>query len=153
MRAIMNTFALLGLPKFEIHVVLQESVQIMKIKKHPKQFELPLTRKNKKKKKRKPFLVIKQQQKRAKACGGESLCKLIVFVNAYLLCFFFQALGKEGVILEVDSDGDAVVMVGANLWLFNPEALQDLTDGEAAARRNDTPAGSSGKMGVKAGSH
>ena len=69
-------------------------------------------------------------------------------------CFvFIQALGKEGVILEVDSDGDAVVMVGANLWLFNPEALQDLTDGEASARRNDTPAGSSGKMGIKAGPH
>lgn len=54
------------------------------------------------------------------------------------------ALGKEGVILEVDSDGDAVVMVGANLWLFNPEALEDLTDGEASVRRNDTPAGATG---------
>ena len=69
-------------------------------------------------------------------------------------CFvFIQALGKEGVILEVDSDGNAVVMVGANLWLFNPEALEDLTDGEASVRRNNTPAGSTGKMGVKAGSH
>lgn len=86
-------FCLFGLPIFEILVVLQESLQIMKIKKHPKQFELPLTRKNKKKKKRKPFLVIKQQQMRAKACGGESLCKLIVIVNANLLCFY-PGLGK-----------------------------------------------------------
>ncbi|XP_015747588.1 PREDICTED: E3 ubiquitin-protein ligase MIB1-like [Acropora digitifera] len=54
------------------------------------------------------------------------------------------ALGKEGVILEVDSDGDVVVLVGANLWLFNPEALEDLTDGEAPVRRNDTPAGATG---------
>ena len=53
----------------------------------------------------------------------------------------------------MDSNGDAVVMVGANLWLFNPEALEDLKDQEASVRRNDTPAGSTGKMGVKASSH
>ena len=62
-------------------------------------------------------------------------------------------MGKEGVILEVDSDGDVVVLVGANLWLFNPAALEDLTDGEAPVRRNDTPAGATGKMGFKAGCH
>lgn len=53
----------------------------------------------------------------------------------------------------MDSDGNAVVMVGANLWLFNLEALEDLTDGEAPVRRNDTPAGATGKMEFKAGFH
>ena len=49
----------------------------------------------------------------------------------------------------MDSDGDVVVLVGANLWLFNPAALEDLTDGEAPVRRNDTPAGATGKMGLR----
>lgn len=66
---------------------------------------------------------------------------------------FIQALGKEGRILEVDSDGDVVVLVGTDLWLFNPAALEDLTGGEASSRRNDTPAGSTGKLRVKASFH
>lgn len=52
------------------------------------------------------------------------------------------ALGKEGKILEVDSDGDVVVVVGTDLWLFNPAALEDLTGGEATARRGEVATGS-----------
>lgn len=48
------------------------------------------------------------------------------------------ALGKEGKILEVDSDGDAVVLVGTDLWLFNPAALEHLSGGEASSRRGET---------------
>lgn len=58
---------------------------------------------------------------------------------------FTQALGKEGKIVEVDADGDAVVMVGTDLWLFNPAALEDLSGGEATARRGETSPGSPGK--------
>jgi len=54
-------------------------------------------------------------------------------------------LGKEGKILEVDSDGDAVVLVGTDLWLFNQAALEDQTGGEATARRGDTSPTSPGK--------
>ena len=35
----------------------------------------------------------------------------------------------------MDSDGDVVVMVGTDLWLFNPAALEDMSGGEATARR------------------
>lgn len=59
--------------------------------------------------------------------------------------FFTQALGKEGKILEVDGDGDVVVMVGTDLWLFNPAALEDLTGGEATTRRGETSPSSPGK--------
>lgn len=52
------------------------------------------------------------------------------------------ALGKEGKILEVDSDGDVVVMVATDLWLFNPAALEDLTGGEATSRQGEVPTGS-----------
>ena len=52
--------------------------------------------------------------------------------------FFIQALGKQGKILEVDGDGDVVVMVGTDLWLFNPAALEDMSGGEASARRGET---------------
>ena len=55
-----------------------------------------------------------------------------------------KALGKEGKILEVDSDGDVVVVVGTDLWLFNPAALEDLTGGEATARRGEVATGSPG---------
>ncbi|KAL9962406.1 hypothetical protein ACROYT_G031507 [Oculina patagonica] len=55
------------------------------------------------------------------------------------------ALGKEGKIVEVDGDGDAVVMVGTDLWLFNPAALEDLSGGEATARRGETSPGSPAK--------
>ncbi|CAH3156852.1 unnamed protein product [Porites lobata] len=49
------------------------------------------------------------------------------------------ALGKEGRILEVDSDGDAVVLVDSDLWLLNPAALEDMSEGgEATSRRGDT---------------
>ena len=59
--------------------------------------------------------------------------------------FLTQALGKEGKILEVDSDGDVVVMVGTDLWLFNPAALEDLTGGEATTRRGEISPSSPGK--------
>ena len=39
--------------------------------------------------------------------------------------------------MEVDSDGDAVVVVGTDLWLFNPAALEDI-GGEATARQGET---------------
>ena len=58
---------------------------------------------------------------------------------------FTQALGKEGKIVEVDGDGDAVVIVGTNLWLFNSAALEDLSGGEATARRGETSPSSPGK--------
>ena len=58
---------------------------------------------------------------------------------------FIQALGKEGKILEVDSDGDAVVLVGSDLWLMNPAALEDLTGGEGTSQRGDTSPSSPGK--------
>ncbi|CAH3156860.1 unnamed protein product, partial [Porites lobata] len=49
------------------------------------------------------------------------------------------ALGKEGRILEVDSDGDAVVLVDSDLWLLNPAALEDMSEGgEATSRRGNT---------------
>ena len=60
--------------------------------------------------------------------------------------FLIQALGKEGKILEVDSDGDAVVLVGSDLWLFNPAALEDLSGGEATARRGETSPSSPGNL-------
>ena len=44
-----------------------------------------------------------------------------------------QALGQEGRVLEVDSDGDAVVLVGTRLWLFNPAALTLETAGNGTA--------------------
>ena len=44
----------------------------------------------------------------------------------------------------MDSDGDVVVMVGTDFWLFNPAALEDLTGGEATARRGETSPGSPG---------
>lgn len=37
----------------------------------------------------------------------------------------------------MDGDGDAVVVVGTDLWLFNPAALEDI-GGEATARQGDT---------------
>ena len=40
--------------------------------------------------------------------------------------------------MEVDSDGDVVVMVGADLWLFNPAALEDMSGKEATAPRGET---------------
>lgn len=40
--------------------------------------------------------------------------------------------------MEVDSDGDVVVMVGADLWLFNLAALEDMSGREATARRGET---------------
>ena len=45
----------------------------------------------------------------------------------------------------MDGDGDAVVMVGTDLWLFNPAALEDLSGGEATARRGETSPTSPGK--------
>lgn len=39
-------------------------------------------------------------------------------------------MGKEGKILEVDSDGDVVVVVGMDFWLFNLVVLEDLMGGE-----------------------
>ena len=59
--------------------------------------------------------------------------------------FFIQALGKQGKILEVDGDGDVVVMVGTDLWLFNPAALEDMSGGEASARRGETSPSSPSK--------
>lgn len=46
----------------------------------------------------------------------------------------------------MDSDGDAVVLVGADLWLFNPAALEDLTGGEATLRRDETSPSSPGNQ-------
>ena len=57
-------------------------------------------------------------------------------------------MGKEGKILEVDSDGDVVVMVATDLWLFNPAALEDLTGGEATSRQGEVPTGSPGQENV-----
>ena len=45
----------------------------------------------------------------------------------------------------MDSDGDAVVLVGSDLWLMNPAALEDLSGGEATLRRGDTSPSSPGK--------
>ena len=45
----------------------------------------------------------------------------------------------------MDSDGDAVVLVGADLFLFNPAALEDLT-GEATLRRDETSLSSPGNQ-------
>ena len=60
--------------------------------------------------------------------------------------FSTQALGKEGKILEVDSDGDVVVVVGTDFWLFNPAALEDMSGGEATARRGEPPTSPSKKL-------
>ena len=39
----------------------------------------------------------------------------------------------------MDSDGDAVVLVDSDLWLLNPAALEDMSEGgEATSRRGDT---------------
>ena len=45
----------------------------------------------------------------------------------------------------MDSDGDVVVMVGTDLLLFNPAALEDMSGGEATARRGETSPTSPGK--------
>ena len=45
----------------------------------------------------------------------------------------------------MDSDGDVVVMVGRDLWLFNPAALEDMSGGEATTRRGETSPTSPGK--------
>jgi len=45
----------------------------------------------------------------------------------------------------VDGDGDVVVMVGTDLWLFNPAALEDMSGGEATARHGETSPSSPGK--------
>ena len=37
----------------------------------------------------------------------------------------------------MDGDGDVVVVVGTDLWLFNPAALEDI-GGEATARQGET---------------
>ncbi|KAJ7357523.1 hypothetical protein OS493_024328 [Desmophyllum pertusum] len=42
------------------------------------------------------------------------------------------ALGKQGMILAVNTDGNAVVKVGTDQWLFNPAAL------EATSQRGET---------------
>ena len=44
----------------------------------------------------------------------------------------------------MDSDGDVVVMAGTDFLMFNPAALEDLTGGEATARRGETSPGSPG---------
>ena len=46
----------------------------------------------------------------------------------------------------MDSDGDAVVLVGSDLWLFNPAALEDMSGGEATSRRGETLPTSPGKL-------
>ena len=45
----------------------------------------------------------------------------------------------------MDSDGDVVVVVGTDLWLFNPAALEDMSGGEATARRGGEAATSPSK--------
>ena len=45
----------------------------------------------------------------------------------------------------MDSDGDAVVSVDSDLWLFNPAALEDMSaGGEATSSRGDTSPTSKG---------
>lgn len=45
----------------------------------------------------------------------------------------------------MDGDGDVVVVVGSDLWLFNPAALEDMSGGEATARHGETSPTSPGK--------
>ena len=44
--------------------------------------------------------------------------------------FHFQILGRTGTVVEVDSDGDLVILVDGDSWMLNPAAVTYVTEPE-----------------------